>query len=248
MKLLNLIKAETLRFKVDLLNYYPDQIVDIAIKYFLFIVIFQSNGIGMSLLTYLYWTLATTLISELSICMSTEKQTGTIDALMIEPYPITMILATRSYVIFLFGLLKSTLLFLVLTFTLSSINFSININIIFIFLISLIGFTGLGLLLSGLTLKYAKIASFEQLMMYGLLVVSTAATNISSYPNIIQLLIRVFPFTNAIYLSNLSFTNGVSSFNFSILILTNILLLLFGLFIFDLFLKDAKNKGIVNSY
>lgn len=248
MKLLNLIKAETLRFKIDVLSYYPDQIVDIAIKYFLFIVIFQANGIGMSLLTYLYWTLATTLISELSVCMSTEKQTGTIDALMIEPYPITTILAIRSYVIFIFGLLKSAILFFILKFTLNSINFTLNISIVFIFLISLIGFTGLGLLLSGLTLKYAKVASFEQLMMYGLLIVSTAATNISSYSSISQFLIRIFPFTNAIYLSNLSFASRISNLNFLVLIVTNILLLLFGLFVFNLFLKDAKNKGIANSY
>lgn len=248
MKLLNLIKAETLRFKIDVLNYYPDQIVDIAIKYFLFIVIFQSNGIGISIHTYLYWTIATTLISELSICMSTEKQTGTIDALMTEPYPIVMILSIRSYVIFLFGLIKSAILFFVLSLTIDSISFPLNIEIVLIFLISLIGFTGLGLLLSGVTLKYAKIASFAELMMYGLLIVSMAATNISKYSDVAKFLIRLFPFTNAIYLSNSSFESFVSFTDFLILIITNILLLIFGLFIFDLFLKDAKNKGIVNSY
>lgn len=248
MKILNLIRAEALRFKVDVLNYYPDQIVDIAIKYFLFIVIFQSNGMGMSLLTYLYWILATTLISELSICMSSEKQTGTIDSLMTQPYPITMILSARSYVIFLFGLLKSILLFVILTFSIHSIDFTLNFNIVLIFLISLIGFTGLGLLLAGLTLKYTKIASFEQLMMYGLLVVANAATNISNYSNMISFLLRVFPFTNAIYLSNMSITGKVNPIDYLILIMTNILLLILGLWIFDLFLKDAKNKGIANSY
>lgn len=154
----NLVKAEFNRYKVEILNYYPDQIVDIIIKYLLFMVIFKTNTITnfAGVLAYLYWNIASTLISEISISMSSEKQIGTIDQLMLNPFHLTYIIVIRSYVVFLFALLKSAILIAIISLSLKEINFLINTQMILIFLISLIGFTGLGLILSALTLKYVK--------------------------------------------------------------------------------------------
>lgn len=84
--------------------------------------------------------------------------------------------------------------------------------------------------------------------MYGLLIVSTVAIKADSYESIIFGLLKIFPFTNAIYLSDLSLDAAIGINDWLLFVLTNIIVLMIGYKVFDIFLKYAKKKGIINSY
>ena len=76
-----------------------------------------------------------------------------------------------------------------------------HLAVLLIFLISIIGFTGIGIGLSGLTLLFAKTASFESIVSYGLLLISGTVISYQNMPDIIFKIIRILPFVLEIDIS-----------------------------------------------
>lgn len=65
--LVGLVKAELRKYLLEIKNYYPDQIVDLIIKYILFIVFFfgfykNGSNSGDFYIGYLYWMIASYII------------------------------------------------------------------------------------------------------------------------------------------------------------------------------------------
>lgn len=169
-----LIKAETKRYFIEIKTYYPDHVVDFFNKYLLFTLFFYGfirSTNNISSIGYFYWIIASSIISELTVNISYEKQTGTFEQLILKPYPCWLIMLVRTYIVLLITLIKSATLVVVIGLTLP-ITFPFSLSLIPVLLISIIGYSGLGLLLSRLTLKFTKIASFESIISYGLLVLS----------------------------------------------------------------------------
>jgi ABC-2 type transport system permease protein len=249
---MRLIKAEIMRYGTELKVYYPDQIVDIVTKYILFVAFFHAFTVEPHntgyYIGYIYWIVASSIISELSVGMSSEKQIGTIEHLMIMPNSLLCTLVVRTYTILLFTMIKSSIIILLIGLTLP-ITFDINVVIVIIFLISLIGFTGVGLLLSGLTMKFAKVASFETLISYSLLLISGSVIPFYTFSPFFRLVFEYVPFTSAIYISQNSLLGSYpSAIQVLSLIVLNVIFLAVGYFIFKLFLLNAKSKGIANNY
>lgn len=246
--MIKIFKAEILKLKIEIMNYYPDHVVDIFIKLIFFFILFRKFSGDYSVITYLYWIIGTNLITELSMSMSQEKQTGTVDAIMISPYSTLKILTIRSYTIFLYSIFKSMILLgFIYIITKTAIPY-LSFNIIMIFVISLIGFTGLGIFLASLTLRFAKVASFEQLLMYILLIASAIIPEVDLKPFWVRILIKAFPFTNAQYLSYNFANNVIKLDEICLFIISNLLILGLGIVTFNKFMKSAKFKGIANHY
>lgn len=246
--MLKIIKAEYRRSFIELLNYYPDQIVDILVKFILFCAFLSTNPSqekgAVFLWSYLFWIFASTVISETSTVMSSEKQIGTIEHLLMMPSDIITISIIRTYSVITIGLLKGLLLAIMVRLTLS-IHLAMNLQVLLIFIISLFGFTGLGLLMSGLTLKYAKVASFESLLSYGLLLL-TGVVSVSN--NVLFHAIHYIPFRLGIVMFQESITQSITSFDWLMLCIGNVVLFIIGFVIFKIFLKQAKTSGIVAQY
>ena len=121
--MIHLLKAEYKKSFIELKTYYPDQIVDIIIKYFLFVAFFVGFGksqidVGAFYIGYLYWMIASYIIAEASASISFEKQVGTIEQIFLKPVSVLQILTLRTFVMFSISVLKFGILFLIVSLTL----------------------------------------------------------------------------------------------------------------------------------
>ena len=248
-----LFKAEYKKNFLELKTYYPDQIVDIIIKYFIFVAFFigfGKNSINISdfYIGYLYWMISSYIISEASASISFEKQVGTIEQVFLKPTPILLILVVRTLVMFSISLLKFGVLFCIVSLTMH-ITFVLNVQIIFIFIISVIGFMGIGIALSGVTLMFAKTASFESIISYALLLISGTIISYSAMPEALFQVIRIIPVVMEIDISQKVLNTGVlGAADLLWVLLSNVLMFLVGCLVFKLFLRKVKRNGIINKY
>lgn len=251
--ILNLLKAEYKKNFIELKTYYPDQIVDIIIKYFIFVAFFigfgkDSVNINDFYIGYLYWMISSYIIAEASSTISFEKQVGTIEQIFLKPTPILLILVVRTLVMFSISLFKFAALFCIVSLTMQ-ITFVVNLQVILIFIISVIGFIGIGIALSGVTLLFAKTASFEAVISYALLLISGTIISYSAMPAALFKVIRVIPVVMEIDVSQKILKSGVLNFtDFSLVLLSNIAMFAVGCLIFRLLLKRVKRNGIINKY
>jgi len=243
--LVGLVKAELRKYLLEIKNYYPDQIVDLIIKYILFIVFFfgfykNGSNSGDFYIGYLYWMIASYIISEASVSISFEKQVGTIEQLLLQPVPIGIILVIRTLVLFTISIIKFVILLLIIMLT-TNISIYVNLPLILIGLISIIGFLGIGLALSGITMMYTKTASFESVISYLLLLLSGTVISYSAMPKVVMCVIEYIPFILEINLSQ-CIINGakVNILSMIILLLSNFIMFFIGYFIFEFFYNKVK--------
>ena len=105
---MNLIRAEFRKTFIEALSYYPDYIVGLITDFFiLFIVINTDGNKAYKVFGYILWMLASGVISEASMCISTEKQLGTLQNIMIKPYSIAQIVTVKTFVWFSINVIKA---------------------------------------------------------------------------------------------------------------------------------------------
>lgn len=249
----NLFAAEYKKSFRELKTYYPDQIVDIIIKYFIFVAFFIGFGkdhvdIGEFYIGYLYWMVASYIIGEASMNISFEKQVGTIEQVFLKPTPVLLILTVRTIVMLSISIMKFGILLGIVMLTMG-ISISITPQLLLIFLVSVIGFIGIGNALSGLTLLFAKTASFESIISYGLLLISGTVISYRVIPEGIFRALRWIPMVLEIDISQKVMRTGTLSVQeFLFVLISNVAMLALGALIFQLFLKKVKRHGIMNKY
>ena len=116
------LKAEFSKALIEIKTYYPDHIVDIVIKFFLFATFFIGFGkenISQNsfYIGYSFWMIASYIISESSATISYEKQIGTIEQIFIKPFSSQLIILIRSMLYFFVSLIKFSLLYLIAMLT-----------------------------------------------------------------------------------------------------------------------------------
>ena len=91
---MKLIKAEFKKSLIEAASYYPDYIVGILTDILLLVIVMNTEGEQEEkLFAYVLWILVNGVLSEASLCISTEKQMGTLQNLMIKPIPLCKLLA-----------------------------------------------------------------------------------------------------------------------------------------------------------
>ncbi|WP_427340384.1 ABC transporter permease, partial [Caloranaerobacter sp. DY30410] len=153
--IINTFKAELHKYLAEIKSYYPDQIVSLIVTYIFFMGFFiglSKTELGQENLHigFIFWFFASTIISEASISISYEKQTGTFEQLLLKPTHILCILSVKTLVWFIVSLVKVTILMIIVMLTIGII-LPFNIKILPILFVTLVGLYGLGLILSGLT-------------------------------------------------------------------------------------------------
>lgn len=249
---MKVLKAEIKKTLLEIKNYYPDHIVDIIVKYLLFvgfIVGFGTKDITIDefYVGYAFWMIASYIISEASVSISFEKQVGTIEQLFIKPASSQMILIIRTLLMFLVSLIKFAVLYLIVVVTM---HYKILIpwQTMLIFLLSIIGFSGIGMALSGITMIFTKTASFESIISYGLLLISGAVIPFAKMGSLFDK-IKWIPYVFQISLAQkISRGNSFSLFDTLYVVLSNIFILLLGLLIYSINYRSVRKNGVMNRY
>ncbi len=175
---MNLIKAEIKKTLKEAINYYPDYIVALLTDFFVLLLLMKNDGSNtLIVLTYVLWILVTGVMSEASICISSEKQMGTLQNLMIKPYSIIKILSVKTFVWFMINFVKASLLIAAVTL-LFKIGGLFRIQYAFITFAVCFGIMGISYMLSALTLMFTKVASFVNVIGYMLLMLSGSVIDV----------------------------------------------------------------------
>ena len=90
---MRLIKAEFKKTLTEAISYYPDYIVGLITDLLLLVIVMNTDGDrGEKVFGYILWILVNGVLSEASMCISTEKQLGTLQNLLIKPCSISQII------------------------------------------------------------------------------------------------------------------------------------------------------------
>jgi len=120
---------------------------------------------------YALWILSSGVLSEASLTISTEKQLGTLQNIMIKPYSILQISIAKTFAWFLVNCIKTMVFIVVLAF-IYDISTLFSFIYLYITLMVCIGMLGVSLIFCSLTLIYTKVASFESIVSYIILMIS----------------------------------------------------------------------------
>ncbi len=231
---MNLFKCEFKKTLRETLVYYPDLIVSFIISVLLFfLVINTGNDKNIVLCSYVFWILADGVLSEASITISTEKQLGTLQNLLIKPYSIMHIIITKTIVWFLINFVKSVV-FIAFLSLFYNLNILFRFETIFILIIVCFGILGLSLILSALTLVFTKAASFETVIGYLLLLFSGSIISIPHF------LIYTNPLSYGTYLISKLLLDKTAIHNFFILCCISSLYFIAGLIVFKIIFNKSK--------
>lgn len=178
---MKLIKAEFKKSLIEAASYYPDYIVGLLTDILLLVIVMNTEGEQEEkLFAYVLWILVNGVLSEASLCISTEKQLGTLQNLMIKPYSIMQIISVKTLIWFLQNSVKACIcigiasLFIKLTFRFE--YFYIVMPVCF-------GCMGISYILSAFTLIFTKMASFVSIVGYLFLFLSGSILSLPEYLN-----------------------------------------------------------------
>lgn len=228
---MNSFKNEFRKIFNETITYYPDFLVNLAVNILLFFIIFRFNEKKGSITSFVLWILVSGVMSEASITISTEKQLGTLQNLLLKPVSIlqTIINKTLSWIII------NTVKLLLTLFALSffcNVSEIFDLRIFFVFIISLIGVFGFSLILGALTLMYTKVASFETILSYLMLYFSGAFIPVSKF------VVYTNPLSNATFIIKNISVVGVK--DYFILILISLIWFGIGCLLFESIFKKSK--------
>lgn len=242
--------AELRKYYIESRCYYPDHIVSLVVLFIMFLGFFRlysnSNMVPDSAyyIGFVYWFYANGIIGESSVSISSEKQCGTFEQLLIKPTKLSSILFCRSVCWLLFQSIEIAVVMLSLHF-MFALPMSFSLSIIPVFLVTMLGLVGISYFLSALTLIFTKTASFTTIISYLLLFFSGVA-NGGDYRGVAY---YVLPLSQGIHISRtILLGNSVSYIDVGLLILNSIAYLFLGIFVFHFVMKRGRKKGISMEY
>lgn len=251
--IINVFKAEFKKYIEEVKCYYPDHIVGIIVTYILFLgffISFSNTSLARNNLHigFIFWFFATSVISEGSMSISYEKQTGTFEQLLLKPVDILLILSIRTGIWFIVTFIKVVILMFMVMLTLGMI-LPFDIRIIPILLITLVGLYRFGMMLAGSTLVFTKTASFESIFSYFLLFFTGGIVALEQLPPMVSKVSKILPLTLGINISQQILKGHVVTlYNVLVLLLNSIIYLVIGILVFTLAYRYSRIYGLNSKY
>ena len=178
---MNLIKAEFKKTFTEAISYYPDYIVGLITDLLLLLIVINTDGDrAEKVLGYVLWILVNGVLSEASICISTEKQLGTLQNLLIKPCSIARIITVKTLVWFTINFAKAFITAVVVSLFMDTRDL-FKLEYLYVIVLVCVGIMGLSYLLSALTLVFTKVASFVSVIGYLFLFLSGSIIQIPDY-------------------------------------------------------------------
>ena len=176
---MKLIKAEFKKSLIEAASYYPDYIVGILTDILLLVIVMNTEGEQEEkLFAYVLWILVNGVLSEASLCISTEKQQGTLQNLMIKPYSIMQIISMKTLIWFLLNSVKACICIGIASLL---IKLTFRFEYFYIVMLVCFGCMGISYILSALTLIFTKMASFVSIVGYLFLFLSGSILSLPEY-------------------------------------------------------------------
>ncbi|MGL6115396.1 ABC transporter permease [Cetobacterium sp. SF1] len=253
-----IIKAEILKYMLEMKNYYPDYVGGFILTLLFFLIFFSkidvtkdSNEILILVIGFTYWFFSSNSISQMSVSISEEKQVGTFEQLLLKPISIEKILMIRTFCWNFISLIIVMIVYCLSIFIFSiKINFNFNFFLLLlIYFFTLISFIGIAYILASATLVYSKTASFSSIIQYILLFTSGAIIPLDSLPNWVAILAKLIPLSHSINLSVIVLMNKQLQIYYIICFIFLCLFYFFiGLIIFKYSIKKAFVEGINSKF
>lgn len=247
---MRILKIELIKFINEIKNYYPDHIVNMVITF----IIFSGFFLGFNYnnksyyISFTFWFLASSVISEASEVVSFEKQTGTFNQLLIRTTSLYKILIARTTIYTFISAIKMIVIICIVRLAFG-INIYYSNYILYIFIFLFISLLSLGILISSLTIKFTKTASFTSVISYILLFFSGAVFPIEKFPPIIQKLSLYSPLTLSInILKNIMDNNIFDSREILRFIILSLVLFFISSILFHVLYKQIKKSGFNSAY
>ncbi len=120
---------------------------------------------GEKVFGYILWILVNGVLSEASMCISAEKELGTLQNLLIKPCSISQIITVKTPVWFTINFFKALITALIAAFFIKIDNL-FRVEYLYVIILVRIGIMGLSYILSALTLVFANVASFVSVIGY----------------------------------------------------------------------------------
>ena len=234
----------------EIKTYYAGYISDFLMSLIIFYGFFLTyvGGEKSYVLNFVYWFLLSGLISEGVISTSQEKQTGTINQLLLKPVSYFRILIYKNIFHLFFSLIQIVIILLI---TLNFFNFteSLNIYTITASILYFISLLGIGFIMTSLTLLNAKIGNFTSIISFLFLFTSGGVTNPSNLPKWIEIINKVQPLALIIKFNNSLLNQGIFLKEILVrLTIVSIVYYILGVFIYNKVYKYSKKNGISNKY
>ncbi|MBN1646473.1 MAG: hypothetical protein JW874_00450 [Spirochaetales bacterium] len=252
--IINVIRAEFLKYTVELRRYWFETVSVFAIYIIVFTALFagvkvfsgsepNTDTLDSLIIGYLTWVLSMRAFQSIALSISEEMQRGTLEQLYLSPYSVRFIMLLRAFYDFLFTLVSCVLVLLILmTITGRWLNFNPG-QVILIVCISIPSIWGFGLILGSLVLVFKKIVSFSVIISFALISVSVInAPPLST--------MSFLPFiTGTTLIRRLVVFHGSADFFWYIFIFAiSIVYLLLGLVLFINIEKVARKKNLLGVY
>jgi len=251
MRIFNIFVTELKKYWIEVKTYYPDHLVNVIVL-IIFFVGFLNSSIGSEYFNSIYigfvfWFFASNVISEAANSISFEKQSGTFEQLLSKPVNIKLVILFRVLSWLLLTSLKVSFVlgFIRLVF---NIPFILTLEVVGILLTTLVGIFGVGMLLSGLTLKYTKTASFESIINYFLLFFTGTFGSLDTANSFFEFIKETIPLSRGIHLATQSLERSVQLNEVLLLGINSAVYFVIGLVTFEVILSQGKKKGISSNY
>ncbi|MCH9277130.1 ABC transporter permease [Bifidobacterium amazonense] len=149
---------------------------------------------------FLFWNAASTLVTESSVSISSDKQTGTFTQLMLRPSSMLMQITVKTLTWSVVNIVID-IVFLIVLFVAIGAPVGFSWTVVPIALVTFVGLYGLTMVMASLTVRYTKTASWCDLIGYAMMFLGGVAMPIDQLPRPLELLGRLLPITQGIAMS-----------------------------------------------
>lgn len=193
---------------------------------------------------YIFWSLAVLILGTLSNSIRRDAEKGTLEQKVMSVIPIQILLLGDFFASLIVNII---VIAIVCVFSMLFLGVTISFNFMTIIILGamLVGMYGLSLILGGIALISKRIGNLVYMVQTLLLIISNAVVQVDS----VNAIGSIFPLTLAIKIGR-KFTAGMEiEISEIIFFAANCTLwLIFGMFIFELFLKKSKQMGVLSDY
>ncbi|KAB7790231.1 ABC transporter [Bifidobacterium leontopitheci] len=197
---------------------------------------------------FLLWTTSSTLISESSVSISSDKQDGTFTQLMLRPTSLLTQITVKALTWVVVSTVVDTA-FILLLFALLHVPMGMSLGAVPVALLTLVALFGFTMVLAGVTVVYTKTASFADMLGYAMMFLSGVIVPLASLPTPLAWIGRCLPITLGTQMArDYILGRPVSLVEWLALAVQVVVYLALGYVLFTLILRYGRKHGINMRY
>lgn len=222
--MLSALRSEVIRLRGELQYYSFNYLAGVALNLILFAGIYfavtrasDTNQVNVFnlLVAYLVWYYASDILGQMSLTVLEEAMLGTLEQVYISRTPIHFVFLARTLSSLVRTSLFITVFLIVVVPALDLLDYTAGLGVadwaalVGICAIALIGATGLGLTLFGLSILFKRVGAVKVILDFVLLMFSGVFVSVRELPLALQTAASFLPFTWALESLRLLVSNGV---------------------------------------